>query len=101
MRVDKTSDNSFAVALGYTQRVSRYVGLSADYLSEGHPPLHHRDGLGAQLWLHSAVPERGWSVGAGFGPYYYFDTTTCTSVPTSRRACRTCTGSPTMTARCC
>jgi hypothetical protein len=76
MRVDKTSDNSFAVALGYTQRVNRYVGLSADYLNEGHPPLHHRDGLGAQLWLHSAVPERGWSVGAGVGPYYYFDTTT-------------------------
>lgn len=76
MRVDKTSDNSFAVALGYTQRVNPYVGLSADYLNEGHPPLHHRDGLGAQLWLHSLVPQRGWSFGAGFGPYYYFDTTT-------------------------
>jgi hypothetical protein len=76
MRVDKTDDTSFAVALGYTQRINRYVGLSADYLNEGHPPLHHRDGLGAQLWLHSAVPERGWSFGAGYGPYYYFDTTT-------------------------
>lgn len=76
MRVDKTSDSSFAVALGYTQRLSNYVGLSADYLNEGHPSLHHRDGLGTQLWLHSAVPQRGWSFGAGWGPYYYFDTTT-------------------------
>lgn len=76
MQVDKTSDRSFAVNLDYTQRISPYIGLSADYLNEGHPPLHHRDGLGAQFWLHTLVPARGWSFGAGYGPYYYFDTTT-------------------------
>jgi hypothetical protein len=77
MRVDKDhSDGSFAVNVGYTQRLTPYVALSADYLNEGHPKLHHRDGLGAQVWLHTRVPERGWSFGAGVGPYYYFDTTT-------------------------
>jgi hypothetical protein len=77
MRVDQNAgDNSFAVALGYTQHINKYVSVSADYLNEGHPKLHHRDGLGAQLWVHTAVPTRGWSVAAGFGPYYYFDTTT-------------------------
>lgn len=77
MRVDQDEDDtSFAVALGYNHHLNRYLSVSADYLNEGHPKLHHRDGLGAQLWLHTAVPVRGWSFGAGFGPYYYFDTTT-------------------------
>jgi hypothetical protein len=77
MRVDQNEDDtSFAVALGYTQHINKYVSVSADYLNEGHPKLHHRDGLGAQFWVHTAVPARGWSVAAGIGPYYYFDTTT-------------------------
>jgi hypothetical protein len=77
MRVDKDhADNSFAVDVGYTQHLSPWLAVSADYLNEGHPKLHHRDGLGAQVWLHSRVPQRGWSFGAGIGPYYYFDTTT-------------------------
>jgi hypothetical protein len=77
MRVDKNPDDtSFAVALGYNQHINQYLSLSADYLNEGHPKLHHRDGLGAQVWLHTPVPQRGWSVAAGIGPYYYFDTTT-------------------------
>ena len=77
MRVDKDhADNSFAVDVGYTQRLTPWLAVSADYLNEGHPKLHHRDGLGAQVWLHTRVPQRGWSFGAGIGPYYYFDTTT-------------------------
>jgi hypothetical protein len=77
MRVDQDADdNSFAVALGYTHHLNKYLSVSADYLNEGHPKLHHRDGLGAQFWVHTAVPQRGWSFAAGFGPYYYFDTTT-------------------------
>lgn len=77
LRADTDEDNtSFAVNVGYTQRLGNYVSLSADYLNEGHPKFHHRDGIGSQLWLHTLVPEKGWSVGAGFGPYYYFDTTT-------------------------
>jgi hypothetical protein len=77
MRLDQDKDDtSFAVALGYTQHINKYVSVSADYLNEGHPRQHHRDGLGSQLWIHTAVPTRGWSAAAGFGPYYYFDTNT-------------------------
>jgi hypothetical protein len=77
MRVDQDPDDtSFAVALGYNQHINKYLSVSADYLNEGHPKLHHRDGLGAQVWLHTPVPQRGWSFAAGIGPYYYFDTTT-------------------------
>jgi hypothetical protein len=77
MRVDQNPDDtSFAVALGYNQHINKYLSVSADYLNEGHPKLHHRDGLGAQVWLHTPVPQRGWSFAAGIGPYYYFDTTT-------------------------
>ena len=77
MRADTDAGNrSFAVNVGYTQHLNNYLSLSADYLNEGHPKLHHRDGLGAQLWAHTPVPRKGWSFGAGFGSYYYFDTTT-------------------------
>jgi hypothetical protein len=77
MRADKDArGTSFAVNVGYTQHLSTYYSVSADYLNEGHPPMHHRDGLGAQFWLHTPLPKQGWSFAAGFGPYYYFDTTT-------------------------
>jgi hypothetical protein len=77
MKVDQRSDDrSFAVQLGYAQRMGEHMALSAEYVNEGHPTLHHRDGLGMQYWLHTATPEQGFSIGAGFGPYYYFDTTT-------------------------
>lgn len=76
MNVDKTGDKSFAVNLSYTQRISPWFAASLEYTNEGHPPLHHRDGLSPQLWLHTPVPERGWSFAVGAGPYFYFDTTT-------------------------
>jgi hypothetical protein len=77
MRVDKrSSDHSFAVQMGYSQRMGEYTAVSAEYVNEGHPTLHHRDGLALQGWLHTAVPARGLSFAAGVGPYYYFDTTT-------------------------
>jgi hypothetical protein len=76
MRVDSNNDRSFAVNLGYTQRVNPWFAASLEYTNEGHPHLHHRDGLSPQLWLHTPVPERGFSFAVGAGPYYYFDTTT-------------------------
>jgi hypothetical protein len=86
MRVDRNPDDtSFAVALGYNHHLNQYLSVSADYLNEGHPKAHHRDGLGAQLWVHTAVPQRGWSFAAGIGPYYYFDTTTGNGSPTDYR----------------
>jgi hypothetical protein len=76
MQVDSNRDKSFAVGLGYTQRLGPYTAASVEYVNEGHPRFHHRDGLGAQFWLHTLVPERGASFAVGAGPYYYFDTTT-------------------------
>jgi hypothetical protein len=76
MKVNDTSDHSFAVGLGYSQRMGTYTALSAEYVNEGHPSQHHRDGLGGQFWLHTATPDDGASFALGVGPYYYFDTTT-------------------------
>jgi hypothetical protein len=76
MRNDRNGDRSFAVDVGYTQRLGTYTAASVEYTNEGHPRLHHRDGLSPQFWLHTEVPERGWSFSVGAGPYYYFDTTT-------------------------
>lgn len=76
MRVDSNHNSSFAVDAGYSQRLGTYTAASAEYVNEGHPSLHHRDGLSLQYWLHTATPKRGASFAVGFGPYYYFDTTT-------------------------
>lgn len=75
MGVRENDQNSFAVQLGYSQRMGDYTAVSAEYVNEGHPALHHRDGLSTQFWLHTRVPARGWSFAAGIGPYFYFDTT--------------------------
>jgi hypothetical protein len=75
-RVEDGGERSFGAKLSYTYPVGAHRALSASYLNEGHPQLHHRDGLGAQFWLTSGIPWHGWSLGAGIGPYFYFDTTT-------------------------
>ena len=75
MGVRENDQNSFAVQLGYSHRLGDYTAVSAEYVNEGHPALHHRDGLSGQFWLHTLVPEKGWSFAAGIGPYFYFDTT--------------------------
>lgn len=52
MRVDQNEDDtSFAVALGYNHHINKTISVSADYLNEGHPKLHHRGGL-----------QRGWRI---------------------------------------
>jgi hypothetical protein len=75
MGVRENDQNSFAVQLGYAQRLGDYTAVSAEYVNEGHPAMHHRDGIAGQFWLHTKVPEKGWSFAAGAGPYFYFDTT--------------------------
>lgn len=67
-------ERSFAVGLGYTQRLGRYTAASMEYVNEGHPGPHHRDGLSPQIWLHTPIPEHGASFAVSAGPYYYFDT---------------------------
>jgi hypothetical protein len=76
MKVDHSGERSFAADVGYTQRLGTYTSASIEYVNEGHPRLHHRDGLSPQFWLHTTVPERGMSFAVGAGPYYFFDTTT-------------------------
>src|SRR6266571_4212855 len=70
-----SAQHSFGVGLGYAQRLGEHAALSAEYVNEGHPALHHRDGLAPQFWLRTATPEQGLSFAFGAGPYYYFDTT--------------------------
>lgn len=67
-------DSSFAVGLGYTQRYGQHLAASMEYVNEGHPGPHHRDGLSAQFWLRTPIPERGASFAVGAGPYYFFNT---------------------------
>lgn len=71
----KVDERSFAVQLGFSQRMTETTALSAEYFNEGHPSRHHRDGLSLQGWLHTPIPENGASFAVGAGPYYYFDTT--------------------------
>jgi hypothetical protein len=85
LKVNNSADHSFAVDLGYSYRLGDHAALSAEYLNEGHPPLHHRDGLSSQFWLRTRTPEQGPSFAAGFGPYYYFDTTTGSGSATDYR----------------
>jgi hypothetical protein len=75
LNVTGSNEHSFAAELGYSYRLGDYAALSADYLNEGHPHLHHRDGLTTQFWLHTKTPEQGLTLAVGAGPYYYFDTT--------------------------
>ncbi|HEU5437398.1 MAG TPA: hypothetical protein VFU95_13345 [Telluria sp.] len=72
----KVDTRSFAVQLSFSQRMNDIFALSAEYLNEGHPTRHHRDGLSLQSWLHTPIPEKGASFAIGVGPYFYFDTTT-------------------------
>lgn len=76
MKVDQSGEKSFAVDVGYTQHFGANTSASIEYVNEGHPRFHHRDGLSPQFWLHTAVPDRGASFALGIGPYYFFDTTT-------------------------
>ena len=74
LQVGAKDERSFAAALNYFQPAGEYTALSLTYLNEGHPPDHHRDGVGAQLWARSKTDEQGLSFGVGVGQYYYFDT---------------------------
>lgn len=85
LNVGNTPKHSFGIDLGYAYRLGDYAAVSAEYVNEGHPSLHHRDGLSSQLWLRSAIPGNGLSLAAGAGPYYYFDTTIGSGSPLAYR----------------
>lgn len=81
----QAQERSFAVQLGFSQRLNRHVSLSAEYYNEGHPGPYHRDGLASQAWLHSAIAERGASFSIGAGPYFYFNTVKGSDLPAGYR----------------
>jgi hypothetical protein len=68
-----TNDDSFAYVVDYSEPLNKLFSYSLVYVNEGHLIDHHRDGLGAQIWAgFNFTPN--WSIKAGVGPYYYFDT---------------------------
>jgi hypothetical protein len=74
-RGSEGTDRTMGLSLSYSHDFVRYFAASFSYLNEGHLPGHHRDGFAPQLWVHSgrSLGPR-FSLAAGAGPYYYFDT---------------------------
>lgn len=74
-RGSEATDRSVGLALSYSHDFAGYLSASFSYLNEGHLPGHHRDGFAPQLWAHSGRSlGRRFSLAAGVGPYFYFDT---------------------------
>lgn len=61
--------------LEYLQSVGEHKAASFSWLNDGHLDNHHRDGPCAQYWLRTKTLRGRLTLGAGLGPYYYFDTT--------------------------
>ncbi|HQJ08365.1 MAG TPA: hypothetical protein PLF54_05140 [Deltaproteobacteria bacterium] len=63
--------------LEYLQELPRPFAFSLSYLNEGHlddPEMHHRDGFAFQIWARKPVFVPWFSLAAGVGPYYWYDT---------------------------
>ncbi|MEO8408910.1 MAG: hypothetical protein ABI476_10830 [Oxalobacteraceae bacterium] len=69
---------TYAWSLDYQHRFGDHAALGLTYLNEGHLDNHHRDGIAAQIRTRATL-RPGFQLGAGIGPYYYFDTTTAAS----------------------
>jgi hypothetical protein len=67
------NDESFAFVVDYSEPLNKLFSYSLTYVNEGHVVDHHRDGIGAQIWAGLSLNPR-WSVKAGIGPYFYWDT---------------------------
>jgi hypothetical protein len=74
MRDSDTQERSYSWQLDYREGLGEHFAYSIAYLNEGHVPEHHRDGHTLQLWTRSNLLARRLSLGAGVGPFYYFDT---------------------------
>ena len=73
-RRDSRGERTHSVAVEYREPLHERLGFGLLYLNEGHPDSHHRDGFAGQLWLHTPRLPLGLQLGAGAGPYYFFDT---------------------------
>jgi hypothetical protein len=68
------NDRSFSWQLDYRERLGEHIAASISYLNEGHVPEHHRDGHTVQLWTRTGLFDRRFSLAAGVGPFFFFDT---------------------------
>jgi hypothetical protein len=70
----ETADRSYTWALEYMQGLTKYSAFSVSWLNEGHLPNNRRDGISAQLWGRLNVLHQRFSLEAGIGPYFFYDT---------------------------
>ena len=69
-----SGERSYSWQLEYQESLGEHFAASLAYLNEGHLKLHHRDGQMAQLWTRTSLFNRRLTLGAGIGPFFYFDT---------------------------
>jgi len=67
-------ETSYGWQLEYANALGEHAFASFSWLNEGHVSGHHRDGHAAQLWTRAQLLDRRLSLGAGIGPYRYYDT---------------------------
>jgi len=65
---------SFAAGITYSHELLPWLDASLAYRNEGHVPGHHRDGHAVLLWAKTRAIWPELTLGAGAGPYRYFDT---------------------------
>ncbi len=66
--------STYAWDVDYSQQFARNLSGSISWINEGHITGHHRDGTAAQLWLDVPFRDGRYTLSAGAGGYYYFDT---------------------------
>lgn len=66
--------STYSWDLDYSQQLARNVSASISWINEGHIIGHHRDGTAAQLWFDLPILKGRYTLSAGAGGYYYFDT---------------------------
>ncbi|MFZ3114142.1 MAG: hypothetical protein WA133_11745 [Syntrophales bacterium] len=71
---DDSRDRSTAWAIQYLHDLNEHWAVSFSWLNEGHFEDHHRDGHALQLWARTKPLGERVVLGAGIGPYQYYDT---------------------------
>lgn len=66
--------STYSWQLDYRQDLTRYFAGSVALINEGHIAGHHRDGTAFEGWLRLPLFHDRFSLSAGAGAYYYYDT---------------------------
>ena len=74
-RSEQAKKTSPAWLLSYEHELEGDFFGGFSYVNEGHFPGHHRDGLAAQVGVHTPKSASGWQMRVAAGPYAFFDTT--------------------------